>query len=83
MRAIQPEHSTDGCPTGNVRMIAAQAQSLRATLLRDRRPGDPVTYADLADAVELVQLLATELADLAEPSTSTQELKASDQRGLG
>ena len=50
-------------PVDAARMLAAMAKSLRATLMRDRRLGDPVTYGDLADAVELVELLARQLAD--------------------
>jgi hypothetical protein len=46
-------------------MIAAQAKSLRGTFLRDRRLGDPVTYGDLADAVELIEHLASDVLDLA------------------
>jgi hypothetical protein len=48
---------------GNARLIAAQAKSLRATLLRDRPPDLPISAGELADAVELIELLATELAD--------------------
>jgi hypothetical protein len=56
----------DNTRVENTRMIAAQAKSLRATLLRDRPPDLPVSAGELADAVELIELLATEVADLAE-----------------
>jgi hypothetical protein len=47
----------------SARLIAAQAKSLRATLLRDRPPDLPISAGELADAVELIELLATEFAD--------------------
>jgi hypothetical protein len=46
--------------------IAAMARSLRATLLRDRPPDLPVSAGELANAVELIELLADEVGDLAE-----------------
>jgi hypothetical protein len=49
-------------------MLAARAQSLRGTFLRDRRIGDPVTYGDLADLAELVELLAAEVDSRTKPS---------------
>jgi len=46
-------------------MIAAQAKSLRGTLLRDRPPDLPVSAGELADAVELIEQLANDVLDLA------------------
>jgi len=52
----------------NALILAARAQSLRGTFLRYRRIGDPVTYGDLADLAELVQLLATDVDSRTKPS---------------
>ena len=72
-------HRDDGCENhshqpgaqldaSNALMLAARAQSLRGTFLRDRRIGDPVTYGDLADLAELVELLAPEVDSRTKPS---------------
>jgi hypothetical protein len=50
---------------GDAVLIAAQAKSLHATVLRDRPPGLPVSAGDPADAIELIELLADSPADLA------------------
>jgi len=55
-----PDASAGAC---NARLIAAQAKSLRATLLRDRPADLPISAGELADAVELIELLATSVAD--------------------
>ena len=57
------EPPRDDLPANNARILAAQAKSLRGTLLRDRPADLPVSAGELANAVELIELLATELAD--------------------
>jgi hypothetical protein len=49
----------------DAKMIAAMAKSLRATLGRDAG-GEPLTRNEARDIVELVELLATAVADLLE-----------------
>jgi hypothetical protein len=51
---------------GKARIIAAQAKSLRGTLLRDRPADLHVGAGELADAVELIELLANEVSGIAE-----------------
>jgi len=58
-------HEDDISIKGDAVLIAAQAKSLHATVLRDRPPGLPVSAGDPADAIELIELLADSPADLA------------------
>jgi hypothetical protein len=58
-------HEDDLSIKGDAVLIAAQAKSLRGTMLRDRPPNLPVSAGELADAVELIELLADSMADLA------------------
>ena len=59
-----PSAGDDTSAGGTAQMLAAMAKSLRAELMR--RPGaPPATSRDLADVVELVELLAEDIVDLA------------------
>jgi hypothetical protein len=57
------EYPPGGGNSANARLIAAQAKSLSGTLLRDRPRDLPISADELADAVELIELLATALAN--------------------
>jgi hypothetical protein len=58
-------HEGDLSIKGDAVLIAAQAKSLCGTVLRDRPPNLPVSAGELADAVELIELLADSMTDLA------------------
>jgi hypothetical protein len=55
--------SNDTSIEGTATLIAAMAKSQRASLMR--RMSDPVTCGDLANLVEIIELLANDLADVA------------------
>lgn len=55
--------STDTSIVGTAELIAHEARSMRVQLTRDGHPS--VAGRDLARVVELIELMATDMADLA------------------